>query len=264
MVGSSINRLVSTVAESYKLNVYRRSCRFEVKVTTPHFEIAQFTLEGSGGFEAPFTNYPETPLTAKEAIEEVVTSLRNLRNLHKCDASKLLNLVGTKYTYQWSIFPGKEDSSTEETVTWLSLIDDIHLLQYEQMRKPFLDNRPLLEKTKGDALHRVTVLSLTRKMRSWDFMPPDIVRPVASTTLGCIVSMVHRMDMAWVDFRPDEGIIRARGVGRSIAASRVRGLGLVIEYDSSGRVSFSSQWLQLPSPDADKVYLSRLSSIHSY
>jgi hypothetical protein len=60
----------------------------------------------------------------------------------------------------------------------------------------------------------------------------DVVRPVSSMTLGCIIPIMHRLDMVWIDFRLDEGIIRARGQGQSFAASKVRGLGLVMRYDS--------------------------------
>jgi hypothetical protein len=60
------------------------------------------------------------------------------------------------------------------------------------------------------------------------------VRPVASTTLGCLVTMVHRMDMVWSRFKPDEGSIRAARPGRAFSASLVRGMGLVIEYSTDG------------------------------
>jgi hypothetical protein len=228
--------------------VRRSSCRFEVKVTTPHFEIAQFTKEGVLSLAAGLLDNTSTP-TMKGAVRNV----RNLRNLYKCDANVALNLVGTEYAYKWSMFPTKGDAPTDETVTWLPLITDIHRLQIQQLHNPFRENMSLLEQTKGQALHRAMFLSLTRKTRSWDFMPPEIVRPVASTTLGCIVSMVHRMDMVWVDFRPDEGVIRARGAGRSFTASRLRGLGLVIEYDSNGQFTFGGS-LRVPSSDADKVF----------
>ena len=68
-------------------------------------------------------------------------------------------------------------------------------------------------------------------------MPPDIVRPVASTTLGCLITMAYRLNMIWMDFRLDEGRMRATGGGRSFSTSIVRGMGLVVEYntDTSGR-----------------------------
>jgi hypothetical protein len=73
--------------------------------------------------------------------------------------------------------------------------------------------------------------------------------------------MVHRMDMVWIDFRPDEGVIRATGHGRSFAASKVRGLGLVMEYDSIVQRSLSIPQIRVPSPDADKVCVMSLSTL---
>jgi len=64
-------------------------------------------------------------------------------------------------------------------------------------------------------------------------MPPDIVRPVASTTVGCLITMAYRLNMTWTDFRLDEGILRAVGEGRSFSTSIVRGMGLVVEYGRS-------------------------------
>jgi hypothetical protein len=64
-------------------------------------------------------------------------------------------------------------------------------------------------------------------------MPPDIVRPVSSTTVGCLITMAHRLGMTWSDFRLDEGKMHASGSGRSFSTSIVRGMGLVVEYSGS-------------------------------
>ena len=87
-------------------------------------------------------------------------------------------------------------------------------------------------------------------------MPPEVVRPVASTTIGYIVTMVHRMSMTWVVLKPGEEVIRASGHGRSISVSRVRGLGLVLEYSSNGTSSDYESFYRIPSRDADKVSIS--------
>jgi hypothetical protein len=111
-----------------------------------------------------------------------------------------------------------ENASTEEPVGWLFLIDDIHDSQRE-LSPPA----------------NIGVVSFVRLTRSWDFMPVEIVRPFASTTLGRLIAIVHRMGLTWIEFKPDEGILRAVGRGRSISAFRLRGLGLAIEYVGNGR-----------------------------
>jgi hypothetical protein len=113
-----------------------------------------------------------------------------------------------------------ENASTEEPVGWLSFIDDIHDIQRWLAHSPHIEEHE--------------VVSFVRLTRSWDFMPVEIVRPFASTTLGCLITIVHRMGLTWIDFKPDEGILRAIGYGRSISSSRIRGLGLAIEYVGNG------------------------------
>jgi hypothetical protein len=212
------------------------------KFATSHFEIAQSIQNRALGLPERKDD-PTRLITIHEAA-------RNLRSIYTCDATKPLNMVGTEYGIKCSMFPKDSDADfdrhTEKTVTWLPLIGDIRCVQYQQLQVPFLANSFLMEQTKGPVLHRATLMSLTRKTRSWDLVPPDVGRPVASTTLECIVSMVHRMAMVSIDFRSNKGVIRARGSGQSFSASRVRGL----------RLRFLENFrIRVPSPDADKVSL---------
>lgn len=70
-------------------------------------------------------------------------------------------------------------------------------------------------------------------------MPPDVVRPVASTTLATLVIMAHRFGMLWSHFDPEEGKLRASGNGRSFSSSIIRGMGLVVEFS---RYSEARPW----------------------
>lgn len=65
---------------------------------------------------------------------------------------------------------------------------------------------------------------------SWDFMPPDVVRPLATTTLGDILIIAHRLGAEWIELRPGEGIMRAEGSGHSLTSLELRGLGLALRY----------------------------------
>jgi hypothetical protein len=123
----------------------------------------------------------------------------------------------------------------------MSLLEDVHMLQQFALK----NSTPTLG-----------LISITRKTRSWDFMPPDIVRPVASTTIGCLIAMAHRLGMAWIQFGLDEGRLRASGNGRSFSATTVRGMGLVVEYNCNGsEVLNGIRTLGIPSADADKLRL---------
>ena len=61
-------------------------------------------------------------------------------------------------------------------------------------------------------------------------MPPDIVRPFATSNIGDIIALAHRLGMRWKEIRPDDGVIRAEGTGQSITSTTVRGFGLLLQY----------------------------------
>ena len=71
---------------------------------------------------------------------------------------------------------------------------------------------------------------VTFRTRSWDFMPPDIVRPFATSNVGDIIALAHRLGMRWKEVRPDDGVLRAEGNGQSITSTTVRGFGLLLQY----------------------------------
>jgi hypothetical protein len=163
-----------------------------------------------------------------------------------CDASTPVAMISNQESRRWTTLETIQTAFTEEPVTWLSLISDIHDLQDTYgLDRPGYNRQDEI----GDA----ALLCFTRHTRSWDFMPVEIVRPFASTTIGCLVSIVHRMNLTWIDLRPDEGVIRATGHGRSISASRIRGLGLVVEYIRNGTKLTEDLHRRIDSDYADKV-----------
>lgn len=66
--------------------------------------------------------------------------------------------------------------------------------------------------------------------RSWDFMPPDLVRPVATTNIFNIAIMAYRLGMTWIDFRPEENVMRAEGNGQLLNSTHVRSIGIILQY----------------------------------
>ncbi|KAI4150000.1 MAG: hypothetical protein L6R39_002385 [Caloplaca ligustica] len=66
--------------------------------------------------------------------------------------------------------------------------------------------------------------------RSWDFMAPELVRPLAVTYIGDIAVIVQRLGMEWQTFRPEEGEMRAEGNGHIIYSTLDRSIGPVLHY----------------------------------
>jgi hypothetical protein len=61
-------------------------------------------------------------------------------------------------------------------------------------------------------------------------MPPEIVRPLATITIGTLVVLAHRMGMVWRDLRPIRGLLRAEANGHTFTSIVIRGFGTLVQY----------------------------------
>jgi hypothetical protein len=107
------------------------------------------------------------------------------------------------------------------------------------------------------------------RQRSWDFHPPDVVRPLAKTTLSDIAVIARRMGMKWKEFRPSDGILRAEGHSQTITSTTVRSLGIVLQYAYTGQgrrllmSQFNLQKKLVPGsilPEFEEIYIPRASA----
>ena len=148
-----------------------------------------------------------------------------------------------------------DSDRNEDRVGWLELLDHLHLLQ-----RDYGSGGLHLNPVYGRPLWQMSWPAITLRERSWDFIPPNIVRPVATSTVGDIIVLAHRLGMAWTDLRPADGIMRAEGRGRSIISTTVRGFGMLLlfKYDRVGKVPHSYLNSEdpediIPSAPADKL-----------
>ena len=102
--------------------------------------------------------------------------------------------------------------------------------------------------------------------KSWDFMAPELVRPLAVTYVGDIAIIVQRLGMTWQTFRPEEGEMRAEGNGHIIYSTLVRSIGPILHY-AQGRIrgvpyerygenangTVPTEFLLIPSEEADMM-----------
>ena len=150
--------------------------------------------------------------------------------------------------------------TADDLVGWLSLLNILHVLQQsfftETTYGPPLRNQLLTRAIVGS----MTCPAISFRTRSWDFMPPDIVRPFATCNVGDIIALAHRLGMRWKEIRPDDGVLRAEGNGQSITSTTVRGFGLLLQY-SFDRIIVEEEthaWnktstLTVPSQEADML-----------
>lgn len=179
----------------------------------------------------------------------------NLRLIEVADCARLVkvrlvtgDLESRRRTYTTSISNTDDDESGDQ-VGWLALLDQLHLFQENYRMKGITPNitidRPMLE---------MNCPAITLRERSWDLIPPDIIRPVATSTVGDIIALAHRLGMGWNDLRPGDGIMRAEGGGRSIVSTAVRGFGVLLQFNyEPAKYDVSNYDGTVPSMPADKL-----------
>jgi len=98
----------------------------------------------------------------------------------------------------------------------------------------------------GEVLRSCHLPVIQFQENSWDFQLPDVLRPLAKTTVGTIEVIARRMGMRWKEFDPIHGIMRAEGNGQIITATTIRSLGTVIQYN---------RWISGPSSAPQERYI---------
>ncbi|KAF2128561.1 hypothetical protein P153DRAFT_432186 [Dothidotthia symphoricarpi CBS 119687] len=226
------------------------SFRLEVRVTTPHFEICPLDKAQRLSMRIPSGISVDKDSTQRIAITGSDDSRR--RTFSRAQSSPSASF---------------EDDEDEDAVSWSLLLVALHNRQQLQLMNATqalyyfnsgVCSSQINPKQYASINPKNAILCVNPKTRSWDLMPPDVVRPVASTTLGTLISMAHRMGMVWVDLIPREGKLRAEGFGQSLSATLMRGMGIVVEYNvepslrpTHHQTIYSS--LYVPSSDADKM-----------
>lgn len=104
--------------------------------------------------------------------------------------------------------------------SWVRFIDALHSNATE--------TRMLTKSTKRNGIKPeedwkgYTIPMVTSQKRSWDFVPPDVIRPLAVATLQDIAVFSRRLGMRWKTFEPSEGALRAEGNGHTLYSTTVR------------------------------------------
>ena len=185
--------------------------RFETLFTTPHISLQP--MEEGG------------PVTCDAFIEGTLSSRRETY----CDGIYKDRVVRRRWRRDGTLQVMKRHDSerADDLVSWLGLVNMLHRLQsYHSLHDPSENDQAPAAMMPC----RMSCPAVTFRTRSWDFMPPDIVRPFATSNVGDMIALAHRLGMRWKDIRPGDGILRAEGNGQSITSTSVRGFGLFLQY----------------------------------
>ncbi len=160
---------------------------------------------------------------------------------------KIYNLDGTDKSYAETntLKPDKErqqniSTADDERASWVTLL--------AALQKSEADSREYEGKLRTsprgikyrDAQYTVCY-SIQKKTRSYDFMPPAVTKPYATTTISHLVEMTGMLGMHWKAFEVVEGNVRAEGNGYIITSTLVHGLGLLTTFSVTGASSFSEK-----------------------
>lgn len=180
----------------------------------------------------------------------------------------------------------EERGSSSNLVTWIAFMQQLHLTYrcYNPPNESFtkLEGRPAEHKARFrkplQALHKASALNkaetddrepsadgsadgsadsgrteiaIRYHDNSWDFMPSDVVRPLALMRLGPLIIMVVRLGMKWEALDPGRETLRATGNGFALTSTSVRGLGIVVQFNED-QVEPKRNGL-IPSEASDKM-----------
>lgn len=113
----------------------------------------------------------------------------------------------------------------DETVCWVSLLHQLHLTG---------------ARNGASDTPKISLPALTFQERSWDFQVPDVVRPLAVSTVSDIAIMARRLGMRWKDFRPYDGSLKAEGHFQVMTSTNVRSLGILLQYSFTWKEEWRS------------------------
>lgn len=160
---------------------------------------------------------------------------------------KIHNLDGSDASYEESntLKPDKErlqniSTADDERASWVTLL--------AALQKSEADSREWEAKlrtsprgiTYEPAAYTICY-SIQKKTRSYDFMPPAVTKPYATTTISHLVEMTGMLGMYWKAFDVVKGNVRAEGNGYIITSTVVHGLGLLTTFSVTGLSHFTEK-----------------------
>lgn len=243
--------------------------RFETQFVTPHIVLftplellaagdnaCLLSLQRGDRKDFPEVELSLHPNSDTTRVRRTDSSGRKLSNLQsQADLETRMILTHGRTANSQQVWSGS-------MVTWLTLLreahsvyvkywPDEHCFEHEFSDKIFHRNRPSRPSriTSGS----MALKSSIRKARpavghqneqrsdvgviyrtwSWDLMP-DMVRPLATSTVGDIVVLALRLGMEWTELDLGQGKMQASGNGCSLTSTEVRGLGILASFSAAG------------------------------
>lgn len=242
--------------------------RYETRYTTPRFGLFK-TLVGD------ISAYPvEDSGTGAIRFHRVLGSLPTRDNHYRLDGS---------YRSMRATFIGqvsRKYSVSTEQVSWVMFLEALHYNSRFTYRglgdfQPSTPPQQMLELQSSVEDQPYSMYDVTIEERSWDFMPAEVIRPLAVVSVSDIAIIARRLGMNWRQFDLVDSNLRAEGNGYTITSTLVRSVGIVLEitvdqnvpykYNSSNDLDVSLlNELYIPSETADKLAFGIVSGLPGF
>ncbi|PVI05458.1 hypothetical protein DM02DRAFT_725149 [Periconia macrospinosa] len=132
----------------------------------------------------------------------------------------------------------------ETRVSWLQLLEAVH--------RTYSAYRPYQSKhSRVGVRSEATTAAVSIRKWSWDFMPVDLLKPLATSTLNNMILFALRLGMQWRRLDLENGIFLADGNGYNLTSLEIRGLGIVFTFKATG--AHEEPQLLAPSKAVDKA-----------
>ncbi|KAH7080593.1 hypothetical protein BKA63DRAFT_506751 [Paraphoma chrysanthemicola] len=246
--------------------------RFETQFTTPQVVLlsdADFYSHLFGGEDVHWINPTSQELAACPELSKTIHPREQTNKSPTYRASNThINLpkgntgLIARHKLREMQLSHQIKARSEHQVTWLRLLRELHLLQHSywpdvcvecehRKRDPLEVCATPLGGSHSPDLSRVAVIYRTW---NWDFMPPDLTRPLAEMNIGDTIIMALRMGMQWRVLDLESSRIQADGNGYNITGFEARGLGIILRLTADGRDNYNYPRL-IPSSAVNKMLL---------
>ncbi|KIX07235.1 uncharacterized protein Z518_01888 [Rhinocladiella mackenziei CBS 650.93] len=212
--------------------------RFETKFTTPHFTFHNVLsetsllsrIEGNDPFrQETFSRFILAIANSDNRFNDLKALIRSSTKIS--GLQQFLNRFNPSYgsSHQQTLQPGSQAFSA----SWLILLEQLYYdeKKFNQStdKCSFIYTR---SGTRGISLgpdrRQILYPAIENHLHSWDLLPPDVVRPFASISLGDLLTLCFRLRLTVQDLRP--GHFSADGYGNNFASLQIQGLGMIVQY----------------------------------
>ena len=167
----------------------------------------------------------------KDTLDQLAQNVKRSRSKSVPDA-----VLGADDDLDNLLFQDEYQKRGTDKVGWIDFLTFLRL-EMDHQSEDVVDQKKWTWKTanrrEGPRTIRNSQVSWPKikyVLHSWDFMPADCPKPLASSTVGDIAVIVRRTGMVWKEFKPGEGRMSAEGGPHVISSMEQRGLGTVLQY----------------------------------